>query len=159
MYPHKNLVSKNKDVWTIPQTELYVKRELKLYWGKLALADDATRHQRQYLTRSLKQFMSAYMDLLGARYGGISGATVLGVWGRINVVVSWMTERQIWRLSQLTRDDMIEFLRSPGQRTNTARSAGTIKSYVALFNTLWQLREKYTAPLRINPWGLGKERS
>ncbi|KGV03427.1 phage integrase family protein [Burkholderia pseudomallei MSHR4032] len=139
--------------WYLAVSPLYPDEQPIIDWIKFLPPDIGTRHQRQYLLKSVKFFIKAIINMPSAkRHSTISHATVEN-WVRwTRRLVSWMVGRDIWRFSQLQAAEILDFLseRSYSLRGDK-RPLSSARSYVVLFQWMWDLRYDYPASLRINP--------
>lgn len=139
--------------WFLVASPLYPDEQPIIEWHKFLPPDIGTRHQRQYLLKSAKLFVRALINMPSAkRQSTISHATV-GNWVRwTKRLVSWMVRRDLWRFSQLHTSDVLEFLSECSYSLRgDKRPLSSARSYVVLFQWLWDLRHDYSASLKVNP--------
>ena len=141
--------------WYLRTTTLYPESHPFLNWLDFLPSGFGTKHQREYLTRSTKEFLAAWIRT-SVGYGGLSHNTLEGHFFRLRSLARWMVERGIWRPAQLSVDDMADFLRGRLGRNGKIASA-TMHEHIALFQKLWLLRSEYCGALRVNPVGLPGE--
>ncbi|AET88013.1 Phage integrase [Burkholderia sp. YI23] len=148
--------------WTLIATPFSPEQKLVLDWTEFLPRNIGTKHQREYLLKSVKEFLHALINFkkLG-RGGGVSPLTVSGWFYRLKRMVGWMIGCDIWRFSQLDDVMISVFLDETTHRLNgqgTGRSNGKDddrevgnQSYAAIVCWLWNLRHDYAGAIRINP--------
>jgi integrase len=147
-----DLVRKNTGKrWYLNASELYPDMEPYIDWVTFLPPELGTKHQREYLIKSSKQFLSAWCSSTSS----VAHNTVKNRFWQLKRLVGWMARYGIWRFSKLTFDDMSEFIVSQGKRKVIATRTLRVKAY--LFDAMWDLRSEYAAALRVNPVGLLQE--
>lgn len=149
MHLHRDELLSQK-VWRLPTSALYDSDELLISWADLIPLHEGTRHQRAYLTKSLRGFLLC--TLPDSARGEYDASSVLARFRALRCLVRWMIERDIWRLSSLEVDDLYEFIQSRKARNSDDRpSLATLKGWLRLFAQMWVYRDGYSASLRFDP--------
>lgn len=91
------------------------------------------------------------MTMRAARSATVSSLTVHGYFQTIKRIARWMVKNDLWRLSELTGLDMVEFLRTRQLQDGSPVTEKTLISNFAIFRHMWRLRAKYVAGLRFDP--------
>ncbi|AQT51624.1 hypothetical protein BHQ31_14995 [Burkholderia cenocepacia] len=139
--------------WFLAESPLYPDEQPTIDWIKFLPPGVGTRHQRQYLLKSVKYFLRALINMPSAkRHSMISPATVKNWVKWTRRLVAWMVGRDIWRFSQLQTLEMLDFLTECSYSLlGDKRPLSSAGNYVVLLQWLWDLRYDYPASLRINP--------
>jgi len=158
------IVRRTKTKWFLATNELYDRDngEPNIDWKTLlAQMPGGTKHQRSYLLKSVQSFMDAFIEAprdqkrsIGVDH--LAHGTVLNWYWEVQKLVIWMTERDIWRFSSLTSEDLYSFMEERSQRSD---GSGPVSKHTRFFRTnvlrqMWMLRSRYLAPLRVNPLAL-----
>lgn len=161
---NSTIVHQTKSQWILATNELFDREavEPSIEWATLlSQARGGSKHQRSYLLKSVKGLMKALIEAprdqrRAAGGGRLSHGTVLNWYWEVRKLVSWMTERGVWRFSSLTSEDLYLFIEERRQRLDGRGPvlAHTQSYRINVLNQMWVLRSKYIAPLRVNPLSL-----
>lgn len=151
------LVRQGATVWEFKENPLRPGDPPSIHWAELLPQGVGTKHEREYLTKSCKQFLAAQIEL-GYGHDGtdLSAGTVKGWFTRLKILVRWMIQRHYWRFSQLRPRDLTAFVldRDMGKVRNGAPAAATLASYVRQFELMWELRAMHVGSLRVDPYAI-----
>lgn len=138
--------------WKINAHALHAERNFGINWGRVQFGEHGSKHQRHYLLNSMKGYLDSYItdgnfDVIE----GISPGTIVNAHMRQRTLVHWMIPQGLWRFSQLTQRDLLNFLQSRVENSKRGNlSEETINSYLYLFCSMWNLRENYPSSLRVD---------
>lgn len=149
--PHPLLVSNASDkVWTLQSSQLYEGKPFVIRWAKLLPDGLGSKHQRAYLTKSVKQFMLCTID--DSIHGRYDASTYSFRFTMLSTLVKWMAINKIWRISSLTPDDLLEFLQSrKGRLPGQPPAETTLRHWLWLFDQMWRNRGEYISGLNFDP--------
>jgi hypothetical protein len=94
--------------WVIQPSSLRPGLTLEIEWTELLPADIGSKHQRNYLVKSSKGLLHAWIN--SARRGRLSGGTLQNIYSKLKRLTRWMVERDLWRFSELTDEAITSFL-------------------------------------------------
>lgn len=143
-----------RHIWRFPPTKLEPERTYEIDWGLAIPTGVGTKHDRSSLLRTCKSFFrTVYCTAT------FNGATRIVAFRRLCTFVKWMIAREIWRFSDLTSTDIVNFLKSrkPRSKEDTTIAKRLIEAYLLLLQRLWDHRHAYSSPLTVNPETLADE--
>lgn len=141
-------------IWLILPYDSSEDGKVEINWDRLINGPLGTKHQKEYLRRSAKEFFEAKIRFLEQRYGRLSPHTVAKERRQLWRLVSWMTSIGVWRFSQLTVCLIADYHSgaSSGRGNDEAPLRRvTQRMKLSVFSDLWRLRQSYTSPLRFDP--------
>jgi integrase len=126
----------------------------EIMWDNLDFDGLGTKYQREYFKQSLRELLEALIVKSERDAGQLSPGTVRNKQRRLWALASWMAKRELWRLSQLEESDLIDYVQEMIDRRLSKKGSireKTIDSQISFFHDLWNLRESYSAPIRLDP--------
>jgi site-specific recombinase XerC len=148
------VVSKSRYFWDLAVDPLYDNKIARIDWRVFLPASGGSRHQREYLLRSVRGLMQAMLEKPRQVKGEhLSHATVKNWTFEIRRLIRWMTERDIWRFSSLNGQDVAEYIQRCAVLEN---GAGKVREFtlglrLSIVQEMWELRGLYAGALRVNP--------
>ncbi|MEJ1935050.1 hypothetical protein WDZ92_33040, partial [Nostoc sp. NIES-2111] len=151
--PTSTIVGRTKTRWYLATNELFDSADGApfLDWNTLlASIKGGTKHQRSYLLKSVRGFMEALVEAprdLRRGEGGsqfVGHLTVLNWYWEVRHLVVWMTQRNIWRFSSLTSEDICIFAKDRKRRAD-GQGEVTPNTYyfrLKMLRELWRLRSR-----------------
>nr|WP_253958875.1 site-specific integrase [Paraburkholderia fungorum] len=124
-------------------------KDLAVRWDALIPSGEGTKYQRHVLLKSSKQLfelMYGPSNVAGKLYGE---TTKLGKFSKLRVLVRWMVSRSIWKFSNIRQKDIIDFIGGRRPRSKLI-SEKTIKSWLSMFEKMWDLRGRYDYSIRVD---------
>ncbi|MDR7270122.1 integrase [Pelomonas saccharophila] len=143
--------TQGRSIWVMEAFPLYPDQALTVEWNKFLVEGVGSKHQRHTLLTSCKGFFSAMFGPAAPRGIAYSPSTIQLYLVKLKRIVRWMTGHAIWRLSDLQPQDLLAICKEIAPRDGHRVNDSTLKSYLALFDSMWELRSLYTHPLRFNP--------
>ncbi|WP_084004262.1 site-specific integrase [Cupriavidus pauculus] len=151
-----SLVKCGPRVWTLAPNPLQQERPLYIQWDRF-LSPGGTKHQREYILGSVKQFMQAWISSRERTRARLGPMTIIHRHLDVRMLVRWMVERGIWRFSVLSVTDLSDYLKCRASSPVLARgqkyekiSQPTIMGCVRLLESMWLLRGEYKASLSVD---------
>lgn len=143
---------KGRYIWRFRVSALYKGETSEIDWRTLLPAGVGSKHQREYLIASVRAFLEERIEHPKRKSrSGLAHSTVMQWYMGLKTLVRWMVQRNIWRFSKLTSEDVIDFLSERKARHGDGPPAETtIRKFCELFNELWLRREYYPASLRFS---------
>jgi integrase len=156
------IVRRTKTRWVLATNELFDREngEPSINWNTLlSKVSGGTKHQRSYLLKSVRGFIEALADAPRdqRRPDGedefLAHGTILNWYWEVRRLVTWMTERNIWKFSSLSSEDVYCYIQERMQRQDGRGAVSPHTRYFRLLilRQMWMLRSRYVAPLRVNP--------
>lgn len=144
-------------LWVMSPYPLYHGEKLKLHWDTLLPSGTGTRHQREYLLGSARQFLMAWIRMREQQKARLSPMTITQFFTRLKTLVRWMVENNIWRFNLISEDNVLDYLRKiagtevrlRGQKFSSI-SRKHLESSIFLLRALWLLRVEYYASLSVD---------
>lgn len=153
----RSLQSAGARVWIMSPYPIYQGEKLKIYWDTLLPPNIGTRHQREYLLGSARQFLTAWIKMREQQKERLSPMTITQFYTRLRTFVRWMVGKGIWRFRKISEDDIQEYLRKIAETKVRLRgqnfssiSRRHIESSIFLLQTLWLLRTEYYSSLAVD---------
>lgn len=138
-------------MWSVADFPLLPDANLDLKWNQSIPPGLGTKYQRARLSGAMKRFYDAAFGDDNPRGITYSPTTLLGNHGRLRQLVQWMVERQIWRFSDITASHILAFCRGLKPRgRGKVISEKSLRAWLQLFQTLWDLRRKYPDALTVD---------
>lgn len=153
----RSLQSAGARVWIMSPYPIYQGEKLKIYWDTLLPPNIGTRHQREYLLGSARQFLTAWIKTREQQKERLSPMTITKFYTRLRTLVRWMVGKGIWRFRKISEDDIQEYLKEIADKKVVLRgqkfssiSRRHIESSIFLLQTLWSLRTEYYSSLNVD---------
>ncbi|WP_027804474.1 site-specific integrase [Paraburkholderia caledonica] len=151
------VVRKNRSRWYLSVDGLYGNKVASICWKDFLPKGCGTKHQRAYLLSSIKSLLGAMIEAPRQSNGEIlSHATILNWTLGLRRLVLWMLQRDIWRFSALSANDVADYIEHASTRHDGAGgvSQQTLYFRVRQLQEMWELRDQYSSGLRVNPASL-----
>lgn len=148
------VTKKSRYYWELAASPLYDEEKPRISWRAFLPPTGGTKHQREYLLRSVRGLIAAMIDRPRQTKGDhLAHSTVMNWTFEIRSLISWMTERDVWRFSALTGQDIADFIefRAVLEKSDSSVNEFTLYSRVRILQEMWELRGAYAGALRINP--------
>lgn len=142
--------------WVLASHPLYRDDYLTISWLQFLPVGVGTKHQREYLRKSARQFFSQWVSYMEGGKKRISPSTVRIMFTRLKTFTLWMISQEIWRFSSLSQGNLNEFLLSRNStihRDSAAKqgvSKSVTKSYITMLSLMWSFRGNYHSPIRFD---------
>ncbi|MEM8511681.1 integrase [Massilia sp. MP_M2] len=143
--------SANRSKWVFESTALYDNQDSTIVWANLIPLSMGTKHQRNYLMKSMKGFFvaSSISMVTGAQY---DQSTLQVRYRYIVTLVRWMVAKNLWRLSALTTSDFVDFMQGRRGKFHTHRPAeSSIENWLTVAELMWLHRQQYVGSIRFYP--------
>lgn len=144
-------------VWVMSPYPIYHGAKLKLNWGAFLPPETGTRHQREYLLGSARQFLMAWIKMREQQRDRLSPMTIIQFFARLRTLVRWMVENNIWRFNLIAESDVQDYLiKIAGTRVSlrgqkfSSISRRHLEASIFLLRSLWSLRAEYYASFSID---------
>lgn len=150
---HANpIVYEGKYKWRLQSSDLYEGQEFEVDWLTFLPTSGGTKYQRSRLITSVKQFLKLRIARPLRKWRSQLSAASIGNWyTQLRTIARWMIQKDKWLLSELTPEDVIEFLASRRSRRNELYpTKRRIDTYINVFEDLWNFRHGYPAALRVD---------
>jgi len=146
------LLSEGKYVWSLSSHALYASEIVEISWLNFLPDGVGTKYQRSRLIEVGKLFLKDYIEHPSTKWrAGVSAQSINNKYQNLRVFFHWMMGRGIFRLSELSPDDIIEFLASRSARhSNEIPSSATIGYYLDMLRRLSRIREDCPSGLRFD---------
>jgi integrase len=137
------LVSEGRYVWKLSSHALYDFEVVEINWLDFLPKGIGTRYQRSRLIEAGKLFLKDYIERPSTKWrSGVGSQTVKNKYVILRVFFEWILGQGIFRLSDVTPDDVIEFIsKRKARHSGGMPSAATIENYLELFRGLSRVRE------------------
>ena len=139
---------KKRGSWEVENYPTLPEWVYNLSWEDLIPEGLGSKYQRSTLYKSAKAlYLNIYApgNPRGVEYS--PKAREVG-FAKVRAIVRWMVKESIWKFSDLTPFDIIEFFRSKkSNRGYSLISVGTVRKWKWWFSMMWELRDYYSHPL------------
>ena len=153
-----NVIKTSAKRWTLKRNTVTHAGEYVIDWAGMQFGSKGTKHQKEYLRQSAKEFYEAQLSASEKKYGELSSLTLQGWFIGLRQLTTWMTKNGIWRFSALCEEDIVAYVRERQRngKGKTGAVTSTLDRIVSVFRSMWDLRMDYTAPLRVNPYRISE---
>ncbi|MDR6493182.1 integrase [Paraburkholderia terricola] len=148
------VVRKTREHWYLAVDALYENKVASIDWNSFLPATGGTKHQREYLLRSIKGLLTGMIEAPRQTRGDkLAHSTVLNWTFEVRRLVNWMTSREIWRFSALTGEDVATYIERCGVKDDGSGNVAQFTFFIRVrfLQDMWELRRHYVGPLRVNP--------
>ncbi|MDE2599078.1 MAG: tyrosine-type recombinase/integrase [Rhodocyclaceae bacterium] len=126
--------------------------EFKLRIDSLLLQGVATKFQRERAIKSCREFLLAIVSLMEQNNEATSPGSIQNIYHRLRVLRHWMWRNEIWQFSQLSAEDLYQFMEYVFHRGDRLVSDKTMAGYQRLLMTMWDVNDQYAASLKVSPY-------
>ncbi|KAF1037011.1 MAG: hypothetical protein GAK33_03495 [Burkholderia lata] len=148
------VIERTRYTWVLAVDALHDGKRPKIDWRTFLPRSGGSKHQREYLLCSLRGLFVALIEApRQLRSDRLSHDTVFNWYYALRRMIRWMTARNIWRFSSLSRQDVAEYIEYCDMRDDRKGSVSRHTFYfrLQLLNEMWEFRGGYLGALRVNP--------
>lgn len=146
------LICEGRYVWKLRNHALYAEEVVEINWLDFLPSRDGKKYFRSRMVEGAKVYIKDYIEHPSSKWReGVGAQTVLNKYTMLRIFFRWMVDHDIWRLSDLTPDDVINFLLTRKARhSEGVPSEATIHNYIELFKGLSRVREACPSGLKFD---------
>jgi integrase len=146
-----------KNIWYFTNHALHEGRNNSLDWSGFHFERIDNKHDRNAFRKSAKRFLLSSIRQTQYLVEKPSPGTLVNQGTCLRRLIHWMISQKIYRFNFLKEYDLIEFINFR-IKTNSenALNAKTLRTYIRLFESLWDLRFRYPSALAVDPYQIEK---
>lgn len=136
------IAHKGRRYWVLRVSALYAGEEARIDWASLLPSAAGTRGRRSGLITACKALLEAMTTMPRRSTVALSHATVSNIFGQIKGLARWMAERDKWRFSGLTPQDVTTYLHEmkPREGSRGVVTSNTLQQHIYVLRCLWDFR-------------------
>lgn len=138
------------ELWILEDYALIPDGNLVLDWGKLLPESIGSKDDRLKLVESFKSYFLAMSGHI-YRSKKYAPTTLHREFSDIKILSNWMAKSDIWKISDITPINVIDFLAARKSRSHQIYPAKkTIEHWICMFKKMWILKNKYSGAIGFN---------
>ena len=146
-----------KNIWYFTNHALHEGRNNALDWNTFHFDKILNKHDRNTFRKSAKRFLLSSIRHTQYLTANPSPGTLVNFGTCLRRLIHWMISKKKYRFGLLDEIDIFEFIdyriKAHPKRNLTKN---TLRTYIRLFESLWDLRFQYPFPLVVDPYRIEK---
>jgi integrase len=150
------VITESKNSWYFSNHALHEGRTFSIDWSTFHFELIEKKHDRHIFISSAKEFLRAVIKQLPSIAAQSSPGSMANFGRLLRRLIRWMIEKEIYRFSFLEEDHMVAFVESRFEANGKPLTDKSLRTYILLFERLWDLRFQYKAALKKDPYKIQK---